>query len=387
MKTFKTLLGTAAVLTFLACGGGGGNNNDGGSTPSSQPSFTALPQNQTAKEGASVTFSATATGNPAPTYQWERSSDGTSWSAVSGATSATFTFTVKKEDNDAQIRVKAKNSAGESISNAATLTVQYAPSITTQPKDASVAAGQSVVFSVGAEANPAAAYQWERSGDGSTWSAISGATKDTYVFIAQASDTGAKFRAKVTNVVGEQASATASLSVSAGGGSGTPAKEVTYTDPAGTGWRLLKDASSTSTKLVLNLVGPSGTKARGAGMNLVMDAKGALAWVKFSDGSYIKDGGVFSTGSGDAKLLLGGVKGDKLMVGAFQSKAADPARSVDKPLYGFTFELKSGTNVSAGTPVRIQVGKAQIIPEDISTAAALKRLKDVSVAVGEIVLK
>jgi hypothetical protein len=47
-----------------------------------------------------------------------------------------------------------------------------------------------------------------------------------------------------------------------------PAQGLDYQDPDASGWRLSKDASSTPERLVLNLVGPTGLKTRGAAFNL-----------------------------------------------------------------------------------------------------------------------
>ena len=51
------------------------------------PAITVQPQNVTAKAGDNVTLSVTATGSPAPSYQWSRNG-----AAIAGATSATLSL-------------------------------------------------------------------------------------------------------------------------------------------------------------------------------------------------------------------------------------------------------------------------------------------------------
>ena len=101
-------------------------------------------------------------------------------------------------------------------------TANQAPSITTQPSSQTVAAGQSVTFSVNATGTQPLAYQWQR---GTT--NIAGATGSSYSFVAQASDNGATFRVIVSNAFGSVTSNSASLSVSA-----SSAPTATITAPA-----------------------------------------------------------------------------------------------------------------------------------------------------------
>lgn len=89
--------------------------------------------------------------------------------------------------------------------------------ITAQPADVSVTAGQPASFHAGA--NLPADFQWQRN-DGSAWTAVAGATSDTYTIASpQVSDNGAKLRVVVTSASNGAASLTSSaatLSVVAG---------------------------------------------------------------------------------------------------------------------------------------------------------------------------
>jgi alpha-N-arabinofuranosidase len=86
------------------------------------PVITAQPQGQTAMAGSNAQFSVTASGKPAPTYQWYF--NGT---AISGATGGTFSLTNAQAANAGNYTVTVTNSAGSVTSNAAALTVNAAP--------------------------------------------------------------------------------------------------------------------------------------------------------------------------------------------------------------------------------------------------------------------
>src|SRR5437762_2508986 len=100
--------------------------------PPVAPSITTQPMNQTVTAGQTATFTVVATGTAPLSYQWQK--NGT---AISGATSASYTTTATTSaDNAATFVVVVSNTAGSVTSNAATLTVNSAataPSITTQP--------------------------------------------------------------------------------------------------------------------------------------------------------------------------------------------------------------------------------------------------------------
>ena len=169
------------------------------------PSITAQPVSQTVTAGQNATFSVTATGSGTLTYQWKK--NGT---AISGATSASYTTPATgASDNGALFTVTITNSVGNVTSNAATLRVNVPPSITAQPANKTVVAGQTATFSVTAAGTATLTYQWNRNG-----SAISGATSASYTTPATtASDNGAQFSVTVTNGSGSMTSNAATLTV------------------------------------------------------------------------------------------------------------------------------------------------------------------------------
>jgi len=102
-----------------------------------------------------------------------------------------------------------------------------APTITQQPADATVAAGNPVTFTLLASASAGLGVGWERSGDGgATWTAAGAGTPvaggSTLGFNAQLADDGARFRAEVCNGAGPTrtclTSQVAKLTVSTAGG-------------------------------------------------------------------------------------------------------------------------------------------------------------------------
>lgn len=85
------------------------------------PQITSQPLAQTVTVGASVSFSATASGTPTPTYQWSKNG-----SALVGATASTYTIASTALTDAGTFSVAATNVAGTAASNAVTLTVNPA---------------------------------------------------------------------------------------------------------------------------------------------------------------------------------------------------------------------------------------------------------------------
>jgi len=179
------------------------------------PEITAHPVSQTVCAGSSVSFTAAASGMPAPTVQWQVSNDsGSTWTNISGATTATYAFTAAAGDNEKRYRAVFTNSVGSATSSAAILTVNTAPTVTTQPTNQSVTYGvPSATFSA-ATSGTTPSVQWQKSADGTTWELVSGATTSNLT-IANPTVvmSGTQYRADFTNVCGTTSSKIATLTV------------------------------------------------------------------------------------------------------------------------------------------------------------------------------
>jgi autotransporter passenger strand-loop-strand repeat protein len=194
-------------------------------TVSNAPSITTQPSSQTVTAGQTASFTAAASGTPTPTVQWQLSTNGgATWNNIAGATATTFSITnTTASQSGAEYRAVFTNSAGSATSNAATLTVTVAPSITTQPTNQTVTAGQTATFTAAATGSPTPTVQWQVSTNGgSAWSNISGATATTFsVTNAATSQSGAKYRAVFTNGAGSATSNAATLTVNTPSGTTT----------------------------------------------------------------------------------------------------------------------------------------------------------------------
>jgi len=163
------------------------------------------------------------------------------------------------------------------------------------------------------------------------------------------------------------------LLVAAGCSSSGTSAQLGYSDPApyAPGWRLVKNPSSTATRLVLDLVGP-GDKSRGVGFNLKADPH--LRFVPLDDGMPVHDTGVFELRSiapdtdvpadlGEPVYFAGGVMpGNVLTVGIFQKDRNVSAKSTNLPVLSIALELAPGAQPG---PLALSVVKARMIPEDI----------------------
>ena len=158
---------------------------------------------------------------------------------------------------------------------------------------------------------------------------------------------------------------------------------LSYTDPTSSGWRLVKDASSTDTRIVLNLVGPASTQTRGVGFNL---KKGmGLSFSTFDGGGYAHDTGVFQlkgtstdyasyagTAADPVLFVSAPLKsGDVLSTGIFQKDRTNVPKDSTAPLVQIAVTLGDFTKMAvatvnaSGDPYGLHVVKARIVPADI----------------------
>ena len=180
------------------------------------PVFITQPQSQAISLLQSVTFSASASGDPLPTYQWQKNG-----AAITGATSSTLTLTNLSAGDAGNFVVVATNLAGSVSSSTAVLTIKTLPSITAQPVDRSTTPDLAVVFDLVASSYPNPSYQWQRKPSGSSaWADLSstggfsGATTTALTISAPTrSMNGDQFRCVVSNEVGVVTTAVATLTV------------------------------------------------------------------------------------------------------------------------------------------------------------------------------
>jgi len=194
-------------------------------TVNTAPAISLQPTNSTICEGANTSFNITATGTGI-TYQWQVN-DGSGWANLantgmySGVTSNALSITMAPASvSGYQYRCVTGGTCVPGVmSSSATLTVNTAPVITTQPVNSTICAGNNTVFGVSATGT-GLTYQWQVH-NGSSWTNItnagiySGATTDTLILTAaSASVNGYLYRCHISGTCVPQAtSSTAALTV------------------------------------------------------------------------------------------------------------------------------------------------------------------------------
>lgn len=148
----------------------------------SPPVITVQPSSGTIGNLGSHNFTVTATG--ATSYQWEDSSDNSTFADLAGQTSSTFAITPSNStaQNGRFHRCVVTGAGGQVVTNAVTLTV-LAPSFSAlSPQSQTVNDGAAAVFTV--VPSNYDTLQWQSSPNNSAWTNIAGETGLTFTIAA-----------------------------------------------------------------------------------------------------------------------------------------------------------------------------------------------------------
>lgn len=216
------------------------------------PTITTQPSNQTVTVGQAATFSVVASGTAPLSYQWRKNT-----ANITGAMSPSYTTPATTAgDNGAKFDVVVSNSAGNITSAQATLTVNsapVAPTITTQPANQTVTAGQTATFSVVATGTAPLTYQWQKNTVN-----VAGATATSYTTpVTTTADSGELFRVIVSNSVGSTPSMSATLTVNPGTSNST-VDVITYHYDNGRDGQNLNETALTPANVNSTLFGKKG---------------------------------------------------------------------------------------------------------------------------------
>ncbi len=181
------------------------------------PSVASQPVNASVDARSTASFTATASGNPAPGCQWQVSTNGTTWSNVTGGTGATEeTYTTPATAysmNGWRYRCVFTNIEGEIVSSPATLTVsRLATTVVALPAASAITYGEPLSESMltGGSGSVSGSFVWT---DGTITPAMadSGTTQYSVTFLPDDSEHYAASTALVTLTVNKATPSVLSL--------------------------------------------------------------------------------------------------------------------------------------------------------------------------------
>jgi hypothetical protein len=166
------------------------------------PAVTGQPTNATGCTGGTASFTVTATGGSLG-YQWRKGGVN-----IGGATAATLNLSALSAGDVASYDCVVTNACGSVPSNAAFLTLNSPPAISTQPVSVAGCTGGSASFTVVATGTAPLTYQWRKNAVN-----IGGATSATYTINPLLATSGGTYSVVVTNGCGSVTSANATLTL------------------------------------------------------------------------------------------------------------------------------------------------------------------------------
>jgi hypothetical protein len=153
------------------------------------PTLTAISTAAPIVSGSWTTGSTLSTSNGSWTssgtftYQWQRSTDNSTWSSISGATSSSYVLTADDASKYVRVQVYLNGGSGsDGVAYSVPTAKVGAPYNTALPAISGilrVGVAQSVTNGTWS-GSPTFTYQWQTSADGIAWANISGATSATY---------------------------------------------------------------------------------------------------------------------------------------------------------------------------------------------------------------
>ncbi|HUG09429.1 MAG TPA: immunoglobulin domain-containing protein, partial [Opitutaceae bacterium] len=190
---FEIVAGATSIVLRVTAGTGTGE----------VPAITSHPASQTVDEGDPATFTVVATGTAPLSYQWKKGGVD-----ISGATSATYSIANVTAGDAGIYTVVVSNFSGSVTSNAATLSVNVPPAITSHPTSLTAVLGSDVAFSVTASGTNPLSFQWRLNGGN-----ITGATSATLTLTNVHAGNAGTYTCVVTNVAGSATSDPATLTL------------------------------------------------------------------------------------------------------------------------------------------------------------------------------
>ncbi|MEY2879557.1 MAG: hypothetical protein RLZZ15_1937 [Verrucomicrobiota bacterium] len=151
----------------------------------------------------SFTLSVTASGNPAPTYQWRKDT-----TPITGATNASIVISVAQAGDSGSYDCVIANSVNTVTSAASVVAVLTAPQVASSSGSITLNQGQTTTLTVTATGSNPLNYQWQKNGTN-----IPGATSAAYVIPSAVADSAGSYVAVVSNTVGTAASTPALVAV------------------------------------------------------------------------------------------------------------------------------------------------------------------------------
>ena len=325
-------------------------------TVTSAVAVTISPRSPTVKTGGSVAFTAQVTGTSDTSVTW--SVDGGS---ANGTISAEGLYTAPTTPGTYTV---IATSQADPTRQASAQVLVGAVTVSINPTSVTLTPGSTTTFTATVTGAANTSVLWSVEGGDANGTITSAG-------LYTAPTRPGTFRVVAQSATDPEASASATVTVPVAQGGD-------YTNPTGSGWRLMKNTGASSgNHLVLDLVGPAGESGRGVDLTLSVDAARATwAQVSSGDSEYVANR-LFELGAAP-RLLKSGVKAGTLEFGVYQKGTSVPATAYSGALVSVALDVTVSASTPAGTRIPLTVVKAHALP-------ATGELLPIDVAVGTLV--